>query len=159
MGTLKEWAALAAVSAIVSAVIVLLLPAGKMKNAFYGLVGVILICSLISPFSSLKKDEVNIFENYSSFMEENSKSYQKKSVQTAVSVAEKGYESAIKQSLAQFKAEIFELDVECNDDCSLKKVDITLKGQIDEEEVRGAILKICKNVDIDINIKRVKGNE
>lgn len=157
MGAIKSWAALAAVTAVVSAVFVSLLPSGKMKNAFSALTGVILLCALISPFSQTGKTSSDIFEDYSALFEENEELYQKKSGQTAVTVAEKGYENAVRQKLFQSSSEPQRVKVKCRSDCTVKLVEITLKEGANEKEVRRAIKEICN--DAEIGIKWVKENE
>ena len=71
MGAIKSWAALAAVTAVVSAAFVSLLPQGKMKNAVLALVGAVLRCALLSPLTEKSKGSFNLFEEYSALLEEN----------------------------------------------------------------------------------------
>lgn len=156
MGAIKSWAALAAVTAVVSAVFVSLLPQGKMKNAFLALVGVVLLCALISPLSAKRKSGFDVFEDYSSVLKKNEESYQRKSEEVAVSVAEKGYENALRQSFLQNGIEARRIKVKCKSDCSAEKAEITLENGADEGKARQLSEKVLKNAKV--VIKRVKGN-
>ncbi len=157
MGAIKSWAALAAVTAVVSAVFVSLLPQGKMKNAFLALVGVVLLCALISPLSAKSKSGFDVFEDYSSMLRKNEESYQRKSEEAAVSVAEKGYENALRQSFFQNGIEARKIKVKCKSDCSAEKAEITLEEGTDEGKVRQLSEKVLKNAKV--VIKRVEDNE
>lgn len=157
VGAIKSWAALAAVTAVVSAVFVSLLPQGKMKNAFLALVGVVLLCALISPLSAKNKSGFDVFEDYSSMLKKNEESYQRKSEEVAVSVAEKGYENALRQSFLQNGIEARKIKVKCKSDCSAEKAEITLEEGTDEGKVRSLSEKVLKNAKV--VIKRVEENE
>ena len=156
MEAIKSWAALAAVTAVVSAVFVSLLPQGKMKNAFLALVGVVLLCALLSPFCAKGNSGFDVFEDYSSVLKKNEESYQRKSEEVAVSVAEKGYENALRQSFLQNGIEARRIKVKCKSDCSAEKAEITLENGTDEGKARQLSEKVLKNAKV--VIKRVKEN-
>lgn len=157
MGTVKSWAALAAVTAVVSAVFVSLLPTGKMKNAFSALVGVILICALISPFMQDTKIDSDLFDDYSAALEEDGDRFRKKSEETAVIVAQKGYENAVRERLIQDRLKAESVNVVCDGDFRAVKANLTFKKGIDEKKARHAVKEICENAEV--NIKWVKENE
>lgn len=157
MGAIKSWAALAAVTAVVSAAFVSLLPQGKMKNAFLALVGAVLLCALLSPLTEKSKGSFNLFEEYSALLEENAEDYEKKSEETAVSVAEKGYENELRLSLSQAGTETEKIRVFCKSDYIVEKAEITVKEGADEKKIRSLAEELFKNARV--VIKRVKENE
>jgi len=147
MDSIKAWAALVAATSIVGTIFVAIIPSGKMKAAFSTLVALVLLCAVISPFSSGEKldfdfpDELFDFSDYE-------KQYSEKSDEAAMAVAKSGFESAVKTAVTNLGYNLKKVSVKCDETLSVKSVEISISGDFNKNEVESAIENICGKAEI-----------
>lgn len=150
METIKSWAALVGATSIVATVFLALLPGGKMKAAFSSLAGIVFVCALISPFSQNSSLDFD-FDNELFVLTEANAEYLKQNDEAAKAVAQNGYEEALKTVVENLGYSDFKAEVICAEDLKVESVNVIFKTDFDEEKVKGAIKKICKNAAVTLS--------
>ncbi len=142
MDAIKGWTALVAATAIMSAVFTALLPPGKTKAAFMTLVGVVIVCAVISPFASKAGTDFDFFEDVQSFGKTDGE-YQKQSEDAAKKVAENGYETAAKRKLEEMGVTVDSIDIVCDNDCIIQSVTVVSEKSANNTRIKTAVREIC----------------
>ncbi len=150
METIKGWAALIAATSIVGAVFLALIPGGKAKAAFSTLVGIVFICAIISPFSA--KSDLNFdFEDDFFALTEKNEEYLNQSSKAAISVAQSGFENALKTAFENLGYSDFQTAVECDENLKVEVVTVVFKTDFDQEKVKSEIKRICGDTAIKLS--------
>ncbi len=142
MDTIKGWTALIAATAIISAVFTALLPPGKTKTAFMTLVGVVIVCAVISPFASKAGTDFDFFEDVQSFGKTDGE-YQKQSENAAKKVAENGYETAVRRKLEEMSVTVDSIEIVCDNDCIIQSVTVVSENSANNGRIKTTVREIC----------------
>ena len=156
MEAVRSWTALIAATAIISAVFTALLPPGKTKSAFMTLVGIVIVCAVISPFASDNGLDFELFDDIGALSEQKSE-FKNQSDNAARKVAESGFESALRSRVSEMGYKTEDVDVICNIDCMVQSVRIVVIGEISESKLRNAVHSLCGSVN-EIKIEK-KGEQ
>ena len=146
MDSVKSWVALIALTSIVSAVFCSLAPGGRMKTALSVLVGTVFVCAVLSPFWTEKKiDFDDIFD-----FEKNEINYEIQSNEGAKSVAENGYETAVKNIIEKLGYGFQKITAVCDDKLQIKKISIVMNGDFSNEKIVSEIKDAFGEAEIEI---------
>ena len=115
MSDVKQWCVLISTTAIISGVLLSVIPSGKLKNVYNTLVSILLIYSILLPLISEDKFDFD-FSSYLGQNEAVSESFQKSSYLPAKGVASAEIEKSIEQHLKTNG-----IDIKCRVECSITK--------------------------------------
>ena len=149
MDSVKSWVALIALTSIVSAVFCSLAPGGRMKTALSVLVGTVFVCAVLSPFSTEKKIDFDLTDDIFDF-EKNEINYEIQSNEGAKSVAENGYETAVKNIIEKLGYGFQKVTAVCDDKLQIKKISIVMNGDFSNEKIVSEIKDAFGEAEIEI---------